>query len=249
MKCNEIVKIFVIVILVFMLFRKAAYSIIVPNEHKIGTTDDAIHLVGSSPVSPLLTESITYEFLDTLARHKGTDGVDDLLMVDFQGMSVGEVSELLQSMNVDELIEFLKSKGYPNAQRDAFATELFLNESLGNIRDEGTGIDCTQCKWKQFTTTTPDGNVVNSGIKQCVYEGDGYEVDCNPGICNPIKGKDPWPNVDPWEPSAELKTSWACDNGNVASSEGRCLAYSNDDPTKCIEFERTYADYTPVLNN
>ena len=246
------VTILLVLLIIFLMFRVSTYNIIVPNEHHIGTTDDAIHLVGSKPVSPLLTESVTYEFLDTLARLKGVESVGDILMVDFQGMSVQEVSEMLQGVNVDELIAYVKTKGYDNPEVDPYDKELLLHESLNTIRDDGTGIDCTKCKWKQHTTTTPQGIVVDSGIKQCVYEGNGYEVDCNPGICNPIDGKDPWPDIDPWTPSDVLEKSWECGKGKVSIQEGRCLAYDKIDPTKCVEHERLYSDYTPVtpvLNN
>ena len=246
---ERVVTILLVLLIIYLLFRVANYRIIVPNEHRIGTTDDAIHLVGSKPVSPLLTESVTYEFLDTLARLKGVDSVGDILMVDFQGMSVQEVSEMLQNVNVDELIAYVKSKGSEKPQSNPFDKELLLHESLNTFRDEGTGIDCTKCEWKQHTTTTPQGNVVDSGIKQCVYEGDGYEVDCNPGICNPIDGKDAWPDVDPWTPSDVLTKSWGCDNGEVSIQEGHCLAYDDDKPPNCVEHQRIYSDYTPVLNN
>ena len=237
-------------VIISLAYRKAAYSDM-PMTHKIGTTDDAIRLIGSQPVSPLLTESVTYEFLDTLARMKGAKSVDALLITDFPGMTVNQVTTLFANLNVDELIQYLQAQGYPEPAIDQFEKELLLNKDMDSIRKEGTGIDCTKCKWKQHTTTTPEGRVVNSGIKQCVYEGDGYEVDCNPGICNPINGVDPWSNEDPWTPSATLQTSWGCSNGKVSFTKGKCLAYDKDDPTECIETERIYSDYvptTPVLN-
>ena len=238
-KFQDAIIVILLVSILWLLQKKSTYQIVIPNEHAIGTVDDAIQLVGGKPVSPLLNESVVYEFLDTLARIKGANDASELLFTEFDGKSVQEVSAMLANVNVEQLISTLTAIEPADLNDiDLFEQELILNASGDK---SNTGIDCTLCKWKQPTTT--------SGIKQCVYEGDGYEMDCNPGTCKPLNGKDPWPNTDPWEPSEELKASWACGDGKVSSSKGRCLTYSNDDSTNCLEFEHTYVDYTPVLNN
>ena len=220
-------------VIISLLYRKATYNIIIPDVHVLGTTDDAIRLVGSKPVSPILNESVTYEFLDTLARLKGADSVDDILMVDFEGMSVNQVSAIMSNINVDELIAYVKSQGYGEPEIDAYEKELILHEGIDRMRKEGTGIDCTKCIWKN---------------NRCVNENN---ISCTPGVCSPINGEDPWPNMDPWTPTATLENSWGCSGGKATTNKGRCLSYDKEDPTKCVKFERLYQDYvsnTPVLN-
>ena len=87
-KFQDIVILSLIIGIFYLFYRSARYSIIVPNEHVLGTEDDAIQLTGGKSVSPLLTESVTYELIDTLAKLKGAQDASELLVTDFHGRSI-----------------------------------------------------------------------------------------------------------------------------------------------------------------
>ena len=116
--------------ILFLLIRKSPYLLVVPNEHVIGTEDDAIQLIGGQPVSPLLTESVVYEFLDTLARLKGASDVSELLVTDFDGKSIGDVTAMLENVNIEQFIATLTAVEPSELNEiDPFEQELILNAS------------------------------------------------------------------------------------------------------------------------
>ena len=255
MKRQDIIIVLAIIgILWFLCYkRKGTYKIVVPNAHELGTSDDEIPLVGGKPTSPLMTESVTYDFIDTLAKLKGANDASEVLMFDFGGKTIQEVSDIMSTMNVDQFISTLQSMGYKVSTDDPFHKELSLNKAHPVTSKK---IDCTECKWKSYVDDDDANNSLVSGNvkKQCVYEEDGVTTDCNPGLCRDINGKNPWPDVGPnWKPSRSLDKLWGCKGGEVLRSKERCAKYKYDDENKptCTKWVRDYSDYilsTPVLN-
>ena len=230
---KEFVILLLIVVSVYFLFRKSTYQIIVPNEHNIGTDDDTILLVGAKPVSPLLTESVTYEFLDTMARLKGADSANEILMVDFEGMTTEEVTELLSNTNVDQLISIIKSMSEKPPEKDKFAHEISIDKFRYDVTEEGSGIDCTKCEWNE---------------QKCVYDSNGTMINCNPGVCKRMGNiSHPWPDASPWKPHPELETKWGCKGGKVVlDDDRRCIKWDTDvDPIKCVKYDYDYQSYVP----
>ena len=255
MKRQDILIVLAILWLIWFLChkQKGTYKMIVPNAHEIGTTDDMIPLVGGKPVSPLMTESVTYDFIDTLAKLKGAHDASEVLMFDFGGKTIQEVSDIMSTMNVDQFISTLQSMGYKVSTDDPFNKELSLNKAQPETSKK---IDCTKCNWKSYSDDDDaDNSLVNANVKkQCVYEEDGVTIDCNPGLCRDINGVNPWPDVGPsWKRSSALEKLWGCKGGKVITNPERCAKYDYDDdnnPT-CTEWVRDYNDYvlsTPVLN-
>ena len=127
-KFQDIIIVVLLVSILWLLQKKSTYQIVVPNEHVIGTNDDAIQLVGGKPVSPLLNESVVYEFLDTVARLKGANDASELLVTDFDGKSIQEVSAMLANVNIDQFISTLTAIEPAKLNDiDLFEQELILN--------------------------------------------------------------------------------------------------------------------------
>ena len=220
---KKIIGILLAICVIYLLFRKSKYSIIVPNEHVIGTGDDEIVLIGAQPVSPLLSESITYDFLTTLAALKGANDVGDLLMTDFQGRTVQEVQQMLEGVNLQQLITQLQQNYTTEQYLNPFEQEL----AISNANDSGTtselmsGIDCTKCKWDR---TLGLGQKMN----YCKYKENGLDLVCAPGICSPINDQDPWPNTNPWKPKEMLTSKWGCNEGKVNVDRGMFSSYTSN---------------------
>ena len=255
MKQQDIIIVFVVILaILFLCHTRSTYQIIVPNEHEIGTNDDEITLVGGKPTSPLMTESVTYDFIDTLAKLKGAHSASEVLMFDFGGKTIQEVTDIMSTMNVDQFIATLQSMGYHVSTEDPFHKELAINKAHPVASKK---IDCTKCKWKSYVDKDDANNsLVDANVKkQCVYQENGVTTDCNPGLCRNINGTDPWPDVGPnWKPSSELERSWECKGGKAITNPERCAKYiyDKDNNPTCTHWTRDYNDYvlsTPVLNN
>ena len=125
---QDIIIIVLLLGILWTLYKKSPYQIVVPNEHVIGTEDDAIQLMGGKPVSPLLTESIVYEFIDTLAKLKGANDASELLATEFDGKSIADVSAMLKNINVEQFISTLTALDPKEKNEiDIFEQELILN--------------------------------------------------------------------------------------------------------------------------
>lgn len=127
-KFQDIIIVALLLGILWLLRNRSTYQIIVPNEHVIGTEDDAIQLVGGKPVSPLLDEAVVYEFLDTLARLKGANDASELLATDFGGKSIKDVSAMLENVNLEQFIATLTAIEASDLNEiDPFEQELILN--------------------------------------------------------------------------------------------------------------------------
>ena len=132
-KIQDIVILTLIVGIFYLFYKTAGYNIIVPNRHEIGTDDDVIELTDARPVFNLLTESVTYELLDTLAKLKGAQNASELLMEEFNGRSIEDVTVMLQNIRVDQLINTLASLDVELIETDPFTDELNMDDDELNI--------------------------------------------------------------------------------------------------------------------
>ena len=189
-----------ILALALYFYQRGTYKMVVPNAHEIGTDDDYIPLVGGKPVSPLLTESVVYDFLDTIATLKGANGPEDVAFFDFNGKTTEQVAELLQKVTIDQLMASLKEIDDTDIKTDKFYQELVKNKT--HQTGKPVKIDCSKCKWNQLLDSSNDN-------MKCKYK----NMLCAPGICKDIDGQDPW--IASGDPSIDLTSKWGCTGGEV----------------------------------